>query len=654
MRTLAANALHTPTIAEKTECLVTNGTGSFAALAINGSLSRKFHGLLIHSTRPPMDRILTWHSCVEQINGQSLDARKTDSNTNNGERFLTEFSAKPMPTWIYQINGHCLKKELFMVEGEPSTLIKYTLLSSPLHKIKLTLENFVNFRCAEHYSESLNQEDLKNWHINAAQQTISAQGLTLKLGCQVPYTQEPTRNQWFDINQEQVCSNINYAIEQQDQGYPQQDSSLRVQQTEVELKVGECCFMVATLNDTWPNSQQCYQKALAYKKIQFSEDEFTNDLTFSVQQFIAERESVNGKTILAGFPWFGDWGRDTMIALPGTTLATGQFETARAILKTYAQYLNAGMLPNKFPDRNGEPLKYNTIDATLWFFWAIQQYVDYSADWEFVKTELYDDLKDIIQHHKKRTRYGIGMDDDGLIQGGDSSTQLTWMDVKFDDYAVTPRYGKAVEINALWYNALCFAQQCSEEFNDTQINFHGLIEQVQTSFKNCFWNTELNCCFDYRTPEQANADIRCNQIFAVSLPFSPLTKDQQEAVFQCAYKHLYTPVGLRSLSPQHTDYKGEYYGLLKHRDMAYHQGTVWAWPIGAFIDAAIKVTGNKKQAAGLLAGLKHHFYYEAGIHGISEVFDGDAPHKARGCFSQAWSVAEVLRVVDKYQLRVPG
>lgn len=657
MQVLPANILNTPSIADKTECLVTNGTGSFASLAINGGLCRKFHGLLVHSKIPPMDRLMTWHYCAESVNGQSLDARqsgkKNQLKRTLGERFLIKFFAKPIPTWYYQVGGHCLKKELFMVQGQASTILKYTLVSSVDEAIDLKLTNSVCFRGAEQHYDQLTQETLNQWHIHAAEQTISAHGINLKLGCQNSNPENKISTTWQTPTTEHIKQPLYYAIEQEDQGYDEWDCSLEVQQTQIKLSVGDSCYMIGTLNDSWPNAAQQYQKAIQHSKQIYHEQDFANDLAHSALQLLADRESVQGKTILAGFPWFGDWGRDTMIALPGTTLATQKYDSARAILSTFAHYLNAGMLPNKFPDRSGEPLKYNTIDATLWFFWAIQQYVHYSNDWQFVQQELYEDLKGIIQHHLKGTRYGIRVDEDGLIQGGDAQTQLTWMDVKFDDQAVTPRYGKAVEINALWYNALCFTEQCRQQFNDSQAPYTPLIDQVKNSFQELFWHREENYCYDYVAGEFKNSDVRCNQIFAVSLPFSPLELEQQRAVFDRVYKELYTPVGLRSLSSKHPDYHSQYYGALRQRDLAYHQGTVWAWPMGGFIDAAMKLTNNKKFAAGLLTGLKQHFYSEAGIHGISEVFDGDAPHAARGCFNQAWSVAEVLRVVDRYELDVP-
>lgn len=658
MRVLPRALLHTPAIANKTECLVTNGTGSFASLSVNGGLSRKFHGLLIHSVIPPMDRMLTWHACVETLENMSLDARQwldgTTVTGDGGEQYLLHYTSAPVPTWHYEVNGHLLKKELFMELGKETTLIKYSLIRSPKPEVTLELSNFVHFRPAGDHLPRFSEQDLTNWTTDSQRQCVSTGQLSLKLGVQVTSNPQAMSTQWLTPDvANQICDLI-YPIELEDQGYPQRDCSLKVHTTRVVLSPGDSCYMIGTLHDHWPNAEQAYQQVLAAKQTRFSHNDFANDLAHSALQLVADRESVNGKTILAGFPWFGDWGRDTMIALPGATLATGQFELAKSILKTFAHYLNGGMLPNKFPDRSGEPLKYNTIDATLWFFWAIQQYVEYSGDWGFVQRELYDDLKEVIRHHTIGTRYGIGMDDDGLIQGGDKDTQLTWMDVKFDNFAVTPRFGKAVEINALWYNALCFAQQCKERFEDHQCDYADLIVSVRVSFQSTFWNEAGDYCFDYVTPTEKNDDIRCNQIIAVSLPFSPLTPAQQQRVFNVVYQQLYTPVGLRSLSPTHASYKGRYFGPLHERDIAYHQGTVWAWPMGPFIDALMTVTKDKHFAEQLLMGLKQHFYYEAGILGVSEIFDGDAPNTARGCFNQAWSVAELLRVVDKYQLQVPG
>ncbi|EAR10437.1 amylo-alpha-1,6-glucosidase [Reinekea blandensis] len=658
MTTLSLSSLHTPTVSDKLECLVTNGTGSFASLAIHGGLSRKFHGLLVHSVVPPMDRMMTWHHCAETLNGVSLDSRQwlTEEQTTHragGEKHLLSFQARPMPTWVYQVHGCQLKKELFMVPGRACTLLRYTLLAAPDETANLTLLNSVHFRAAEGHKARLTADDVSQWHYSPEHRSLSNDTVQLRFGLQSTEAKRNITEQWLPLDTAQQQHHLVYPLEREDQGYDQFDASLPVYQADVTLGVNQSVTLIGTLEDTWPNAEQAYQRALTEGRTRISDNDFFNDLTTSALQLVADRQSVQGKTLLAGFPWFGDWGRDTMIALAGTTLSTGQPDLARNILKTFAHYLNGGMLPNKFPDRAGEPLRYNTIDATLWFFRAIQQYADHTGDWAFIRDVLYDDLKDIIRHHQRGTRYGIHMDSDGLISGGDADTQLTWMDVKFDGYAVTPRYGKAVEINALWYNALNFLADCAEHFQEESQPYRELAQRVEQSFQNTFWNAQAGCCYDYVANGQPNDDIRCNQIIAVALPYSPLTTSQQADVFHCVYDKLYTPVGLRSLAADHPDYKGRYYGALSDRDLAYHQGTVWAWPMGCFIDAAMKVTGDKSLAEHLLRGMKQHFYTEAGLNGISEVFDGDAPHAARGCFQQAWSVAETLRVVAGYDLNVP-
>lgn len=657
MNTLSPSLLRNTLTSNKSECLVTNGKGSFASLAVTGGLARKYHGLLIHSAIPPMERHLTWHACAETLNGISLDARQWQEGTSvhcdHGEKYLIEFAASPIPTWLYQVNGHLLKKELFMEQGKSTTLVKYSLLASPHSSVTLKLSNYAHFRPAGDSAEQLSATTLNNWNIEESKNQITSNSLSLKLFCQTQGQKSWSDSHWITPNKSNQINGLIYPIEIEDQGYLLKDTSVKIHHTDVELFIGECCYMIGTLEENWPFAPNVYQQEIKRKQQQFSDNSFANDLSHCALQFVSDRLSVKGKTILAGYPWFGDWGRDTMISLPGLTLATGQFETAQSILKTFAHYLNAGMLPNKFPDRHYESLDYHSIDASLWFIWAIQQYADITGDWEFVKNELAEDIQDIIRHFKQGTHFGIGMDEDGLISGGNANTQLTWMDVNFDNTSITPRFGKAVEINALWYNALCFAKQCCDRFKHECVTFNYLIPQVKKSFQQMFWNAKLGYCNDFVAQGIANEDLRCNQIIAVSLPYSPLERDQQASIFQTVYEKLFTPVGLRSLSSEHVDYKGTYYGSLKNRDLAYHQGTVWAWLIGPFIDAAIKVKGDKVLAENLMRGLKQHFYTEAGIHGISEVFDGNPPHLGRGCFNQAWSVGECLRVIHKYQLNVP-
>jgi predicted glycogen debranching enzyme len=352
--------------------------------------------------------------------------------------------------------------------------------------------------------------------------------------------------------------------------------------------------------------------------------------------------------VLAGYPWFGDWGRDTMIALPGLTLSTGRFDDARSILATFAAHCSEGMLPNKFPNWDGEELMYNTIDASLWYFWAVDRFLAATGDHDFVRTRLWPVLQSIIDWHLKGTRYGIKVDPaDGLVSGGDESTQLTWMDVKYQGWAVTPRWGKAVEINALWYNALRVMEILATRYSADSLLYRRQAELCHANFARAFWDPERRCLFDYRTPEGPNRDIRPNQIFAVSLPHSLLSPEQEKAVVDKVLEHCWTPHGLKSIAEDDPKFIGSYLGDLKARDSCYHQGTVWSWPIGHFIDAHRKVHGDTAKLKLLLAGLEDHFYQEACVNNVSEIFDGAPPHAARGCSAQAWSVGELIRVLKE-------
>ena len=378
-------------------------------------------------------------------------------------------------------------------------------------------------------------------------------------------------------------------------------------------------------------------------------DEFEKQLVLAADQFIVSRGQ--GKTIIAGYHWFSDWGRDTMIALPGLTLATNRAGIARDILLEFSKHISEGMIPNRFPDV-GEDAEYNTVDATLWFFEAIRAYVEKTGDLTFVKENLYKKLKDIIEWHLKGTRYNIKVDDDGLLFAGTENSQLTWMDAKYGDTVFTPRTGKAVEIQALWYNALKVTAGFAKQFGDakTAEKYEQLAEKTRDNFNRIFWNDDGEYLFDVISENgEPDASIRPNQIFAVSLNYSMLEIDKARKVVEIVEKELLTPVGLRSLSPNDADYQGIYIGSPFERDSAYHQGTVWAWLIGGFIDGLRKTsvdsTETEAKINGILENFKNHLS-EAGVGQISEIFDGDAPHKPRGCIAQAWSVAEILRVSD--------
>ncbi len=374
-------------------------------------------------------------------------------------------------------------------------------------------------------------------------------------------------------------------------------------------------------------------------------------LTLAADQFVVKR-GENLKTIIAGYHWFSDWGRDTMIALPGLCLSTGRFDDAQKILSAFAKSVSQGMLPNRFPDYGEEP-EYNTVDATLWFFIAIKKYLDATGNKKFVLNELLPVLKEIIDWHFKGTRYNIHANNDGLLYQGSDGQQLTWMDARVGDWVVTPRIGKAVEINALWYNALMIYADLLKlnNENDAAKIFSTHADKIKNQFTEIYWNEEQQCLYDFIKDDYKNRAVRPNQLFALSLPYTLIEGEKAELILKTVSEKLYTPVGLRSLSQDNPDYKGTYGGDQWHRDAAYHQGTVWSWLLGPYIDAIIKVKGTdgKAEAKKVIENFTYHFS-EHCVGSISEIFDGDAPNAPRGCIAQAWSVGELLRVITDYDL----
>jgi predicted glycogen debranching enzyme len=368
-------------------------------------------------------------------------------------------------------------------------------------------------------------------------------------------------------------------------------------------------------------------------------------LTLAADQFIVRR-GAEGRTVIAGYPWFTDWGRDTMIALPGLCLATGRFDDARRILGAFAEVASEGMLPNRFPD-SGEAPEYNTVDATLWFFIAAQQYLDATGDETFVRERMLPVLRDVVAWHERGTRHDIHVDrDDGLLVAGVEGDQLTWMDAKVGDWVVTPRHGKAVEINALWYNALRILAGFERRWgSEADVNrFDAAAARVRASFRQVFWNDATRSLFDVVHGQDRDASVRPNQIFAISLPHPLLEGLDAAEVLAVVERKLLTPAGLRSLSPDDPRFIGTYIGGPRERDGAYHQGTVWAWLLGPYIDALVRVRGEAgaHDARRIVAAFESHLD-EVCVGSISEIFDGAPPHAPRGCFAQAWSVGEILR-----------
>ncbi|MEO6333973.1 MAG: amylo-alpha-1,6-glucosidase, partial [Pyrinomonadaceae bacterium] len=375
-----------------------------------------------------------------------------------------------------------------------------------------------------------------------------------------------------------------------------------------------------------------------------AKSEFVEQLVLAADQFIVARGE--GNTIIAGYPWFSDWGRDTMIALNGLTLATNRPEIARGILLEFSNHISQGMLPNRFPDAGSEA-EYNTVDATLWYFEAVRAYAAHTGDLDFIRDNLYLKLADIIAWHLRGTRYNIHVDTDGLLYAGEPGVQLTWMDAKIGNLVITPRTGKPVEIQALWFNALCIMAEFAESFGDDEdrSRYIAMAALAKISFNALFWNGDEQCLLDVIENGNRDGAVRPNQIFAVSLPHSMIDSERAKLIVDKVEAELLTPLGLRSLARKDPQYVPVYIGSPFARDSAYHQGTVWAWLIGPFVDAYRRVyPESETRVEEMLSGFERHLN-EAGIGQISEIFDADSPHAPRGCPAQAWSVAEVLRVI---------
>ena len=427
-----------------------------------------------------------------------------------------------------------------------------------------------------------------------------------------------------------------------------------------DLRPGAGAVIIASTQPRDAASVDEYRQAEICRRVSIvrhapMKDAFVESLTTAADQFIVARGKQ--KTVIAGYHWFGDWGRDTMIALPGLALTTGRYDVARSILRTFARHVDRGMLPNRFPDADETP-EYNTVDATLWFIEAVRSYLAYTDDLDFVDNELYRVLTEIVSWHVGGTRFGIKVDSNGLLSSGELGVQLTWMDAKVGDWVVTPRRGKPVEIQALWYNALCVMEDIARRLGDEVSNhrYRAMAALTSGSFNRLFWNEKTRCLFDVVNGGPPDASIRPNQIFAVSLPYTMLNPARANRVLDVVQEHLLTPFGLRTLAPSDPQYRGRYTGDQASRDGAYHQGTVWPWLMGPFLTAYIKVHGRsepaRRQAESWLSAFKDRLS-DSGLGQVSEIFEGDEPHRPVGCIAQAWSVAELLRatVEDVYGVR---
>jgi len=640
------------------EWLETNGLGGFSSSTIIGLNTRRYHGLLTAATKPPVGRMVLLSKLEETL---IIDDRRYELSTNQypgtihpqGFRYQIGFRLDPFPVFTFEVDGLQLEESVFMVQGQNAVVVQYKLGNRPLPEewagpIKLEVRPLIAFR---DYHSTTHENDALDPNVT------SKTGVTIVK----PYDDLPALHFAHDTCEVDTKGfwyrNFQYSVEQE-RGLDFAEDLFSPFALTFDLGSNSQAQIIAATEQHSIRDTDTYRQAAVTRRIQISADspnanELVRSLTDAADQFIVAREPC--KTIIAGYHWFSDWGRDTMIALPGLTLATGQTEVAKSILSEFALHVDQGMLPNRFPDA-GETPEYNTVDATLWFFEAVRALSQHTDDYEFVRTRLYSVLTDIIAWHVKGTRYNIHVDDDGLLSSGEPGVQLTWMDAKVDDWVVTPRHGKPVEIQALWYNALRVMEQLAGKFNDANAkrNYASMADRARESFNQTFWNEETGCLYDVVNGEERDPSIRPNQVFAVSLPNSMVSSQRASSILRVIKRELLTPRGLRTLSPSDSRYIGRYSGDPRSRDGAYHQGTVWPWLMGAYMTASVKTFGQagREVAAEWLKNFSEHLN-EACLGQVSEIFDGDAPHIPRGCIAQAWSVAELLRaaVEDVYRIK---
>ncbi len=628
------------------EWIETNGRGGYASSTIIGTNTRRYHGLLIATTRSPLGRMVILSKMEETLvlkdgTRYNLSCSQYPGIVHpEGYRYLEEFRLDPFPIFTYKVGDVVIEKAVFMIYGENTTVITYKVLDAPSY-LELLVRPLVAARDYHWIS-------IENTNFNKSVESLE--------GCirMKPYNESPLVYLAHNADRFEPAGYWYKTFEYQrekEKGLEYHEDLYSPGEFGFLLKQGDKAHLVASTEGRKMRSVEVLESSEVLRRSEVAstaklKDQFAIQLATAADSFLVKR--MDGlTTVVAGYHWFWDWGRDALISLPGLTLALGRFDEARNILTTFAKYCDQGMIPNRFPELSKDP-EYNTVDASLWFFWAVHKFLEYTDDYDFVEENILDYLEEIIQYYINGTRYEIKMDRDGLISTGDSGTHLTWMDAKVGEWVVTPRNGKAVEVNALWYNALKIMESICDKLKLRYKNECArLAHLAKRSFDLTFWYEAGGYLYDCVSEEGADKSVRPNQIFALSLPFRIISKEKEKRILEVVGRELLTPYGLRSLSPKHRDYRGTYSGDQRTRDASYHQGTVWPWLLGAFITAYLNVYGRtkktKEEARRFLTPLKGHLL-EAGLGTISEIFDADPPYNPRGAISQAWSVAEILRV----------
>lgn len=654
----------------KTEWLVTNGLGGYASSTILGVNTRKYHGILVAALNPPVDRHVLLAKLNETIltKGKRYDlgVNETQSGTQpQNAVFPTSFSMTPLPTYTYRVDqGFQLKKTIFMPHEKNASIILYEASNNSREAIHLSASPLMNCR----NFHSVTYRDIVQWNV---QQKDSDQLLIAQPSDRLPALALFSAGGHFVAENGEWIET--YYKAEAERGESSIDYNFKTGFFEFEVAPGEAkklAIIAATgssdveaetflrgIYRSPSSTDELYESELKrrarllsdaqkrYPDVSF--EEWLKWLVLAADSFVVNRMSTGSKSVIAGYHWFSDWGRDSLISLPGLTLVLGRFEDARQILQTFSQYCRDGLLPNNFPDNPQQTPAYNTVDATLWYFNAVLQYLKYTDDSQFVQRALWPTLESIIDHHVNGTLFNIHVDSDGLLAHG---PQLTWVDAAIEGKPVTPRNGKAVEIQALWYNALKTAQLLASRLgqSDRAEQCRDMAEKAKESFISGFWNPQKNYLFDVISDTGKDGALRPNQVLAASLDFTMLDRVKAELVVESVWKQLLTPFGLRTLPISDPQYIGVYSGDRRHRDTAYHNGTVWPWLLGPFVTAFLKLRNYDAHWRSIAFEnfLKPLFtveLYRAGLGSISEIFDGDPPHESRGCIAQAWSVAEPLR-----------
>jgi predicted glycogen debranching enzyme len=657
-----ADSLDSEALATR-EWLVTNGLGGYASGTVSGVITRRYHGLLVAALPSPFGRVMMLNQLREQViwPGGRRASLWDEASPAQAVGRLVEFRLeRGLPVWTYEVGGLTIEKRVFMPYMQNTAIVLYDIVKGE-DTVEIELRISVNFRPQEApVSEPLGSP----YEVRAAadQYEVALKGSELP-----PLRLFVWAESCVFVLDGECTTNVLYPVEES-RGYQPRGDLWSPGYYRLRISKGSAAALGASteefeiLTALEPRDALAAERIRRRRLIARAAPEVragrASELVLAADQFVvtpagraeeAARAHAFGdevRTVIAGYHWFTDWGRDTMISLEGLTLVTGRHAEAGFILRTFGQYIRNGLLPNLFPEGRKEGL-YHTADATLWFFHAIDRYLQWTGE-DATLAGLYPKLVGIVDAHNRGTDFGIHVDPaDGLLTQGAPGYQLTWMDAKVDDWVVTPRRGKAVEINALWYNALCLMEGWARQMDDGRADeYASLGARVRRSFNERFWNDERQYLFDVvESAEGGNeAKLRPNQLFAIALPHPVLDHSRWAAVVHAVREHLLTPVGLRSLGPDDPDFKERYYGDLRARDAAYHQGTVWAWLVGPFVDAWLKTfPGDVTGAQAVIEGLMTHLD-DACVGSVSEVFDANEPFTPRGCIAQAWSVAELLRV----------